>query len=150
MAALNTDISLEQGSTFVLEFQVFTDDLVPLNLLTPTENEFGTLVYGFDDFRARMRIKKSKYRTPILYTAGITANYITQPGSTLGFVQDGIFFVGGSTGSIRIVVSAETTAAFKSGRYFYDLELVKTIGATGEMVTKLLAGKVEIDAESTT
>ena len=147
MPALNIDLALEQGSTFVLEFQVFDDLLSPIELLEAYVDENGTTKYQFTDFSARMKIKKSKYRTPELYVCGTTMNYITQPGDTAGFITDGIFFLGGSTGHMRIVITSDTTATFKAGRYFYDLELVENAG--GEVVSKLLGGKFEIDAEAT-
>jgi hypothetical protein len=148
MPSLNTDLSVEQGSTFVLEFQVFNDELQPLSLLTPSTNEFGTLIYSLDDYSVRMKIRKSKYRDPILFTVGTTMTYVFQPGSTQGFVQDGVFFVGGSTGFMRLVLTADTTATFKGGRYFYDMELVQNVSG-GEIVSKLLSGKMEVEAEST-
>lgn len=146
--SLQTDLSLEQGSTFVLEFQVFDDELQPLNMLTDSINASGTKIYSLDDYRVRMKIRKSKYRDPVLLNLGTTANYAFQPGSTLGFVQDGFFFLGGNTGFMRIVLSADTTATFKAGRYFYDMELVRLVDG-GEMVSKILSGKMEIEAEST-
>ena len=149
MPALNNDFSIEQGSTFVLEFQVFTEDLQPLSLLNSSINDFGRTVYSLDDYRVRMKIKKSKYRDPVLFTLGNTATYVFQPGSTLGFVQDGIFFLGGSTGFMRMVISSNTTTTFKAGRYFYDVELVQLVDG-GEIASKLMAGKFEIEAESTT
>lgn len=149
MAALSMDLEMEQGSTFVLEFQVFDDQLDALPLITPYIAADGSTQYESTNFSARMKIKKSKYRDPVLYTSGTTMTQILQPGSTLGFTTDGIFFLGGSTGSMRIVITADTTATFKSGRYFYDLELVKTVD-DGEVVSKLLDGKFEVEAEATT
>jgi hypothetical protein len=146
--ALQTDLSLEQGSTFVLEFQVFDDELQPLDFLNSDINEFGTRVYSLDDYRLRMKIRKSKYRDPVLHSFGNTATYVFQPGSTQGFVQDGFFFLGGSTGFMRMVLTADTTATFKAGRYFYDIELVRLVDG-GELVSKIMNGKMEIDAEST-
>jgi hypothetical protein len=148
MPALHTDLSVEQGSTFVLEFQVFTDELQPLSLLTSEINAFGTLVYSIDDYNVRMKIRKSKYRDPILFTIGTTMTYAFQPGSTQGFVQNGVFFLGGAIGFMRLVLTADTTAAFKAGRYFYDMELVQNVSG-GEIVSKLLSGKMEVEAEST-
>jgi len=147
MAALNIDFTIEQGSTFVLEFQVFDDLLQPLGMLESYVDDFGTLLYDFTNYKARMKIKKTKYRTPELYVCGTTMNYIVQPGSTAGFVSDGIYFVGGSTGSMRVVITSDSTASFKGGRYFYDLELVEDDG--GEIVSKLLSGKFEVEAEAT-
>lgn len=149
MPAINKDLSLEQGSTFVLEFQVFTDELEPLSMLNSTTNEFGTKIYSLDDYRVRMKIKKSKYRDPVLFTLDDTETYIAQPGSTQGFVQNGIFLLGGNTGFMRMVINSDTTTTFKAGRYFYDVELIQLVDG-GEIVSKLLSGKFEIEAESTT
>lgn len=148
MAALNADLTVEQGSTFVLEFQVFNDLLDAVSLLTSSVNDDGTLTYSLDKYRARMKIKKSKYRTPVLYSCGTTMNYVVQPGSTAGFVTDGIFFIGGATGFMRIVITANTSEDFKGGRYFYDLEFVEMAGSS-EIVSKLLDGKFEVEAEAT-
>lgn len=148
MPALHTDLSVEQGSTFVLEFQVFDEELQALSLLTSEINEFGTPMYSIDDYNVRMKIRKSKYRDPVLLSLGTTMTYAFQPGSTQGFVQDGVFFLGGATGFMRLVLAADTTATFKTGRYFYDIELVQNVSG-GEIVSKLLSGKIEVEAEST-
>ena len=148
MSALHTDLDIEQGSTFVLEFQIFDDQLTAVDLLTVSYDETGTKTYNIEDFSARMKIKKSKYRDTILYTCGLTGNFVTQPTSTQGFVQDGIFFMGGNTGFARLVITAATTATFKYGKHFYDVELVENIGSD-EVVTKILKGVLNISAEST-
>ena len=147
MPALNMDFTIEQGSTFVLEFQVFDDLLQPLGILDSYVNDEGTLMYDFNKYNARLKIKRTKYRDPELFVCGTTMNYIVQPGSSAGFVTDGIYFVGGTTGAMRIVITSDSTASFKAGRYFYDLELVED--DTGEIVSKLLAGKFEVEAEAT-
>jgi hypothetical protein len=148
MPSLSTDLSVEQGSTFVLEFQVFDEELNPLEFLSSSINQFGTKVYSLSDYRARMKIRRSKYTNSVIYTCGTTSNFVTQPGSTLGFVTDGIYFVGGSTGFMRVVMTADTTDSFKAGRHFYDIELVQSVTG-GNIVNKILSGKVEIEAEST-
>lgn len=148
MAALNADLATEQGSTFVLEFKLFTDELEVVPLLTSSINQVGTLEYSLDKYRMRMKVKKSKYRTPVLYSAGTTMNFVTQPGSTQGFVDDGFFFIGGSPGSARIVITSDTSKDFKAGRYFYDVELVELVGSD-EIVSRILEGKFEVDAEAT-
>ena len=121
MPSLSTDLSVEQGSTFVLEFQVFDEELNPLEFLSSSINQFGTKVYSLSDYRARMKIRRSKYTNSVIYTCGTTSNFVTQPGSTLGFVTDGIYFVGGSTGFMRVVMTADTTESFKTSRHFYDI-----------------------------
>ena len=59
MAALNADLATEQGSTFVLEFKLFTDELEVVPLLTSSINQVGTLEYSLDKYRMRMKVKKS-------------------------------------------------------------------------------------------
>lgn len=146
--AMQTDLSLQQGSTFVLEFQIFNDQLEPLDILNSSINSDGVIQYSLDNHTMRMNIKKSKYRNPVLLTLGTTSTYAFQPGDTSGFVQDGFFFLSSNTGSVRLVLSADTTSTFKPGRYFYDMELVEGVSG-GELVSKILSGKIEIEAEST-
>jgi hypothetical protein len=148
MAALNIDFSVEQGSTFVLDFQVFDDLLSPVELLSSAINQSGSVEYSFNQYRLKTRLKRSRYTTPILLGMGTTMNYITQPGDTAGFYTDGFFMIGGQTGQVRMVMSSDTTAAFKAGRYLYDVELIETVG-NGTVVSKLLTGKFDIDAEAT-
>lgn len=148
MASMNVDFFIEQGSTFVLDFQVFDDDLVPVPLLDEAINDSGSKEYSLSDYRMRMKIKKTKYRSPVLYSSGITQTYAISNGSTQSFIQDGIFFVGGTTGYARVVISNSTTASFKPGFYFYDIELVKDMNP-GEVVSKIGEGRIEIEAEAT-
>jgi hypothetical protein len=148
MAALNADLAIEQGTTFVLEFKLYNDQLEIVPLLTSAINNEGSVEYSMSNYRMRMKIKKSKYRTPVLYSAGTTMNFVVQPGSTEGFIRDGFLFVGGSTGSTRMVISSMTNESFKPGRYFYDVELVELVGSD-EIVSRILEGKFEIDAEAT-
>jgi hypothetical protein len=148
MAALSIDLTAEQGSTFVLEFQVFDDLLTPIQMLSSSIDENGTLQYALDNYRLRMKIRRSKFTSPILYSAGTTANFVTQPGSVDGFTTDGFAHIGGATGFVRMIISSDTSSTFKGGRYFYDVELVELVGSD-EIVSKLLDGKFEVAAEAT-
>ena len=148
MAALSIDLNAEQGSTFVLEFQVFDDLLTPIQMLEQSINASGTTEYSLDAYRMRMKIRKSKYTNSIIYSAGITTNFVVQPGTTEGFVRNGFAFVGGATGFARMIITSDTAASFKGGRYFYDVELVELVGSD-EIVSKLLDGKFEVAAEAT-
>jgi hypothetical protein len=47
-----------------------------------------------------------------------------------------------------MVISSMTNESFKPGRYFYDVELVELVGSD-EIVSRILEGKFEIDAEAT-
>lgn len=147
MASLDADYILEQGSTFVLEFQVFDEDLVPVPLLSQTI--VGGNTYALSSYRFRMKLRKTKYRDTILYSCGTTQNYVVQPlGATQEFVQDGFHFVGGNTGFVRFVMTNTTTSSFKYGNHFYDIEMVKSLTG-GDVVSKIIAGKMDIDLEST-
>lgn len=148
MAALSIDLTAEQGSTFVLEFQVFDDLLSPIQMLSQSINASGTTEYALDNYRMRMKIRKSKYTSPILYAAGSTSNFVVQPGTTEGFVRDGFAYIGGATGFVRMIITSDTASGFKGGRYFYDVELVELVGSD-EIVSKLLDGKFEVAAEAT-
>jgi hypothetical protein len=148
MASLNIDLVGEQGSTFVLEFQIFDDLLNPIQLLSSRINSFGSTEYFLNKYRVRMKIKKSKYRSPELYSATTGQNFVIQPNDSIAYATSGIYFIGGTTGFMRMVMTSSTTEIFKSGRYFYDVELVENIDGY-EVVSKLLEGKFEIDAEAT-
>lgn len=143
MACLNADYIIEQGSTFVLEFQVFDDLLSPLPMLYFA----GGGSYDFLSYRFRTKIRRTKYRDEILYGCGTTQNYIIQSGQTHEFVQNGFYLVGGNTGFVRMVINDTTTQGFKYGNYFYDVEMVKGVSG-GEVVSKLISGKIVVDAET--
>ena len=53
--------------------------------------------------------------------------------------------LGGSAGTIQIVISATATAALTAGRYVYDLELV----SAGGVVTRVIKGSIEFTPEVT-
>ncbi len=53
--------------------------------------------------------------------------------------------LGGTAGTITLVISATDTAAIAAGRYVYDLELV----SAGGIVTRLLQGIVTVSANVT-
>jgi hypothetical protein len=59
--------------------------------------------------------------------------------------ESGGLVLGGSAGTIEIVISAEATAALDQKHGVYDLEMVS---GSGE-VTRLLQGRVTLDREAT-
>jgi hypothetical protein len=143
MPSMNVDYRIEQGSTFVLEFQVFDDELVPLNLL-----EYDGSTYSLGPYRMRMRIRRTKYRDSTVFTCGTTQNYVVQSGQSQEFTTDGFYFLGGSTGVARFVVTSDTSNGFKPASHFYDVELVKGLSG-GDVVSKLMDGRIDLDAETT-
>jgi hypothetical protein len=65
------------------------------------------------------------------------------PAVELTTENDGIT-LGGTAGTIDLLISAADTADLASGRYVYDLELV-----TGSTVRRLLEGTITVSAEVT-
>lgn len=143
MASLNADYVIEQGSTIVIEFQVYDEDLNPVSLLN-----YSSGTYSLSSYRFRSKVRKSKYTDSVIYQCGTTQNYIIQPGTTHEFVQNGFYLVGGTLGFVRMVIANDTTANFKYGNHFYDVELVKGLTG-GDVVSKIISGKFDIDSEST-
>lgn len=126
MASLNADYRLDEGSTFVIEFKVFDDELQPLPLTT-----LVGATHALGDYRFRMKVRRTKYRTPLLYSCGTTQNYVLQQGETHEMTQDGFFIVGGNTGFVRFVATWQSTAAFKPAMHFYDMEISKGVSEIG-------------------
>lgn len=86
-------------------------------------------LYVFDGYTARMQL-----RTTI--DAEDVALELTTENDRISF--------GDGDGTITLLVDAETMAAIEPGSYRYDLELV-----SGDVVSKLLVGKIRIKAEVT-
>lgn len=146
MALVDQDFTVDQGSTFILQFDLKNDDNTPL--VTTTTNQY-TAQTSATNFSLRTKIRKSKYGAATLLL-GVTANYVLQTNSneTDGNTVDGFYFDGENLGRIKFVLSSSTTAALKHGKYFYDIEVVETKGAKTE-VTKAFSGKLDIEAEVT-
>lgn len=88
----------------------------------------GTAV-NITGYTARLQIRKTHKSTSAVVS-------LTQAsGLTLG----------GSAGTIQIVISATATAALTARRYVYDLELVSSSG----VVTRVLEGAFELTPEVT-
>jgi hypothetical protein len=146
MALVDQDFTVDQGSTFILQFDLKKDDNTPL--VTTTTDQYAVLS-SLTNFLLRMKIRKSKYGTATL-VLGITGNYVLQSNvdSTTGNTVDGFYFDSENLGRVKFVMSSETTADMKSGKYFYDIEVVETKG-TGTEVTKAFSGRLDVDAEVT-
>jgi hypothetical protein len=146
MALALQDFSIEQGSTFVLQFDLKKDDGTALPTIGATGNPVN-FVQGNYSFRMKMR--KSKYRgnTAALSISNTTVLGLNSP-SYAGFTADGFYLVSPTIGRVRLVLSAETTAALKYGDYAYDIEAVDS-SSGAEEVTKVLLGKLEVIAEAT-
>jgi hypothetical protein len=146
MALVEQDFLVEQGSTFILQFDLKKDDDTAL---TTTQTNQYTTIATTTDISLGMKVRKTKYgtNTPIL---GITYNAVLQSNveSTQGNTVDGFYFDSENQGRVKFVISSTTTASLKYGKYFYDIEVIQTKGS-GTEVTKALSGRVEIEAEAT-
>ena len=81
------------------------------------------------------------------YTARmqVRADYDTDPIVSLTSATGGGITLGGSAGTITVLISATVTAALTAGTYIYDLELESADGT----VTRLLKGQATVDPEVT-
>lgn len=146
MALVDQDFIVEQGSTFLLQFDLRNDDNTALT--TTIRNQY-TATSSAANISLRMKVKKSKYGTSPA-VLGITANSILQVNSesTDGNTVDGFYFDAENQGRVKFVISSITTAALKHGKYFYDVEVVNT-KTSGIEVTKALSGRMDVQAEVT-
>lgn len=141
MALATRDFSIEQGSTFVLQFDLTDDDGTPL-----TTTVGGNLAsYSF-----RMKCIRSKYggNTASLLNISNTSVLPSGSASDRGYTMDGFYVLAGVPGRVKFVISDITTAAVKYGRHDYDIEVVDT-KETGVEVTKAFVGKMTFVAEAT-
>lgn len=107
-----------------------------LNLVCPQGSTFSrTLTYSINSspvnltgYQARLQIREYHYSDDFI------ASLTEASGITLG----------GSAGTIDIVIAASTTQNFAPGTYVYDLELVN-----GSEVTRLVEGKFSVTPEVT-
>lgn len=95
-----------------------------------------TVTWKIDDvavnltgYTARLQIRKTHKSTSAV------VSLTSSSGLTLG----------GSAGTIQIVISATATAALTAGKYVYDLELV----SAGGVVTRVIEGAFELTPEVT-
>jgi len=107
-----------------------------LNLICPQGSTFArTLTYKINDipvnltgYSARMQVR------PFHYSYDTIASLTSSAGITLG----------GSAGTINILMEPSSTVEFPSGDYVYDLELY-----TSSNVYRLVEGKFVVTAEVT-
>lgn len=91
--------------------------------------EISDVAVNVTGYTARLQVRKSHRSTSAV------VSLTSSSGLTLG----------GSAGTIQIVISATATAALDAGRYVYDLELVSAGGA----VTRVLEGAFVLTPEVT-
>jgi hypothetical protein len=146
MALASRDFSIEQGSTFVLQFNLLDDYGYPLK--TVTETSPGS--YAIGKFSFAMKCRKSKY-------SGLTATLLDISGVTMlgtaassddGHTRDGFYVFAGTPGKVKFVISSPTTSSVKYGRHDYDIEIIET-KTTGVENIRGFVGKMTFEAEAT-
>jgi hypothetical protein len=95
--------------------------------LTLTWTIDGTPV-NLSTYSARMKVKSAPLSTE----------------SVISLTNGSGITLGGSAGTIALLVSASTMAGISAGTYVYDLEL-----DSGTVVTRLMQGKFSVQAEVT-
>jgi hypothetical protein len=90
--------------------------------------KIGGTAVNLTGFTAAMQVRTAYPASPFI-------SLTTGSGITLG----------GSAGTIRVVISATSTASYKAGQFLYDLELTSASG----VVTRLIQGKFTITSEVT-
>jgi hypothetical protein len=141
MALALRDFTVEQGSTFVLQFDLKNDDGTSLN--TVVGENLGS--YSF-----RMKCLRSKYGglTGTLLDISNTSVLSTYYDADAGNTRDGFYVFSDFPGRVKFVISDVTTSTIKHGRHDYDIEVIDTKGS-GVEVTKAFVGKMTFDAEAT-
>lgn len=76
--------------------------------------------------------------------ANVTSNIVIATLSTTAG-SEGTITLGGTAGTVDLLISAANTASLTAGQYVYDLELV----SGGGVVTRLLEGNFKVSAEVT-
>jgi hypothetical protein len=112
------NITCQQGATFQRQL-TWTD---------PARD-----AYNLTGYTARMQVRSNVTSNTIIATLSTTA------GNT------GTITLGGTAGTVDLLISATNTAALTAGQYVYDLELV----SGGGVVTRLLEGNFKVTAEVT-
>lgn len=120
MLAGTWNFTLEQGSTFVQQLIWLDDNNNPVNLTGCTAH-----------FQFRNGPTLTLGETDLLYFDGTSAG--------------GQVFLGGTNGSITLVMTADETAAMTFSKASYDLHILFPSGA----VVRLLQGSVTLSAEIT-
>lgn len=142
MALAIRDFSIEQGSTFILQFDLKDDDGIPLQ--TVSGSSIGN--YSF-----RMKCIRSKYGGLTGNLLNISTNTLLESNSSpdFGNSADGFYLFSDHPGRVKFVISDTTTSSIKYGRHDYDIEIVNTKIGGGIEVTKVFVGKMTFTAEAT-
>ena len=146
MALMEQDFTIDQGSSFILEFNLQDDanGFLPLTIDSATT---GTSQIGKYTFRTKFR--KSKYRGNAMFSLSTMNILQNATEDTRGRTADGFYVFAEHPGKVRMVISPATTSSMKYGKYFYDIEIVSGLSGSYEVI-KALGGRMNINAEVTT
>lgn len=89
--------------------------------------------YNLTGYTARMQVRANVTSNTVIATLSTTAG------------SEGTITLGGTAGTVDLLISAANTASLTAGQYVYDLELV----SGGGVVTRLLEGNFKVSAEVT-
>lgn len=148
MALVRQDFTIEQGSSFILQFDLQDDTDSAIKTVKEDASSPGTFSVGDFEFSMQARLSKFRGTTAAFGVSGspslITLNDTEKKGNTM----DGFYVFASRPGRVKMVLTPSTTAGVKHGKYFYDIEVRET-KATGTEVTKALIGRMSIEAEAT-
>jgi hypothetical protein len=151
VALVEQDFTIEQGSTFILQFNLTQDDGKPLTL---ADSIGGSTLYSIGRYRFRTKFRRSKYRGESSFSLSSTT-LLQLDETDNGNTMDGFYIITETPGTVRLVLTPPTTEDIKYGKYFYDIEAVNYFidsdgNTAGEEVTKVLSGRMAVIAEATT
>ena len=89
--------------------------------------------YNLTGYTARMQVRDNVSSNTIVIALSTTAG------------SGGTITLGGTAGTVDLLIPAANTATLTAGQYVYDLELV----SGGGVVTRLLEGNFKVTAEVT-
>lgn len=112
------NITCQQGATFQRQI---------------TWTDSARDAYNLTGYTARMQVRANTTSNTVITSLSTSAGY------------DGTITLGGTAGTVDLLISATNTAALTAGQYVYDLELV----SGGGVVTRLLEGNFKVTAEVT-
>jgi len=109
-----------------------------VNFLCPQGSTFRrTITYTIDDipvdlsgYSSRLQVRQNYYSTDTILDIATSSSAIT---------------LGGSAGTVSILVDADTTAEFPPGTWLYDLE----VESSGGVVDRLIEGNFVVTPEVT-
>jgi hypothetical protein len=110
--------TIDQGATWSVTVTYKDSTGAPINLT---------------GYTARMQVRANVTSNTVIATLSTTAG------------SEGTITLGGTAGTVDLLISATNTAALTTGQYVYDLELV----SGGGVVTRLLEGNFKVSAEVT-